>query len=65
MMSQHFDTDVIIIGYGPSGVSAANCLGQYYLKTIAFERDSDVYPRARAVTVNDAILRCFQSVGLD
>jgi 3-(3-hydroxy-phenyl)propionate hydroxylase len=63
--SQHFDADVAIIGYGPTGVSAANFLGSQGLKVIAFERDKDIYQRARAVTVNDWTLRCFQSVGLD
>jgi 3-(3-hydroxy-phenyl)propionate hydroxylase len=61
----HFDTDVAIVGYGPSGVSAAICLGRYGVNAIAFERDRAIYPRARAVTVSDWTMRCFQSVGLD
>ena len=60
-----FDTDVAIIGYGPSGLSAALCLGNYGVKAIALERDSAIYPRARAVTVNDWTMRCFHSVGMD
>jgi 3-(3-hydroxy-phenyl)propionate hydroxylase len=60
-----FDTEVAIIGYGPTGLSAALALGHYGVKAIAFERDADVYPRARAVTVNDWTMRCFQSLGLD
>lgn len=63
--SAAFDADVAIIGYGPSGVAAALCLGHYGIRAVAFERDRDIYPRARAVTVNDWTLRCFQSVGLD
>ncbi|WP_421956395.1 bifunctional 3-(3-hydroxy-phenyl)propionate/3-hydroxycinnamic acid hydroxylase [Polaromonas sp.] len=63
--SPPFDTDVVIVGYGPSGVSAANFLGAYGMRAIAFERDKGIYPRARAVTVNDWTLRCFQSAGLD
>jgi 3-(3-hydroxy-phenyl)propionate hydroxylase len=63
-MAQHFDAEVIIIGYGPVGVSAANILGSYGIKTIVFERYEDIYGRARAVTVNDWTLRHFQSVGL-
>jgi 3-(3-hydroxy-phenyl)propionate hydroxylase len=63
-MSQKFDTDVAIIGYGPSGVTAANVLGQAGVKAIAFERYKDIYARARAVTMNDWTIRCFQSVGL-
>jgi 3-(3-hydroxy-phenyl)propionate hydroxylase len=63
-MSEKFDTDVAIIGYGPSGVTAANVLGQAGVKAIAFERYKDIYARARAVTMNDWTIRCFQSVGL-
>ena len=60
-----YDCDVAIVGYGPSGVSAANFLGACGVSAIAFERDRDIYPRARAVTVNDWTLRCYQAVGLD
>lgn len=65
MNSDRFDADIAIIGYGPTGVAAANALGSRGVRTIAFERDKDIYQRARAVTVNDWTLRCFQSVGLD
>ncbi len=60
-----YDADVVIIGYGPSGVAAANALGSRGVSTIAIERDTDIYERARAVTVNDWTVRCLQSVGLD
>jgi 3-(3-hydroxy-phenyl)propionate hydroxylase len=64
-MTAHFDADVAIIGYGPTGVSAANFLGSLGVSVIAFEREKDIYQRARAVTVNDWTLRCFQAAGLD
>ena len=64
MSASKIDYDVAIVGYGPTGVSAANFLGALGVKTIVLERDHDIYPRARAVTVNDWTLRCFQSVGL-
>lgn len=60
-----FDADVAIVGYGPTGLAAALCLGHYGIKTVVLERDSDIYPRARAVTVSDWTMRCFQSLGLD
>ncbi|MDX6740783.1 bifunctional 3-(3-hydroxy-phenyl)propionate/3-hydroxycinnamic acid hydroxylase [Actinocorallia sp. A-T 12471] len=60
-----FDADVAIIGYGPSGVVAANTLGLHGVSTIAFERDREIHPRARAVTVNDWTMRIFQALGLD
>lgn len=65
MTAAPFDADVAIIGYGPTGVAAANFLGSRGVRAIAFEREKDIYQRARAVTVNDWTLRCFQSVGLD
>lgn len=65
MSSVKFDADVAIIGYGPTGVAAANILGQHGIKTVIFEKDKDLYSRARAVTVSDWTMRCFQSIGLD
>ncbi len=65
MSSQtRFDTDVLIIGYGPGGVAAANILGKLGVNTIAIERSKDIYSRARAVTVNDWTMRIFQDMGL-
>lgn len=60
-----YDADVVIIGYGPSGVTAANTLASRGIKVIAIERDVEIYPRARAVTVNDWTMRIFQDLGLD
>ncbi len=65
MTAEHFHADVAIVGYGPTGVAAANFLGSRGVKVVAFEREKDIYQRARAVTVNDWTLRCFQAVGLD
>ncbi len=65
MRPHDFDTDVAIIGYGPAGVAAANALGALGVSAIAFERERDIYGRARAVTVNDWTMRLFQQVGLD
>ncbi|MBC56635.1 MAG: monooxygenase [Confluentimicrobium sp.] len=62
---ENFDADVGIVGYGPSGVSAANFLGALGVSTLAIERYEDIYSRARAITVNDWTMRIFQSVGLD
>ena len=60
-----YDADVAIVGFGPSGVVAANLLGKYGIKCIVLEKEKDIYARARAVTVNDWTMRCFQSMGLD
>ncbi|MEV6330166.1 FAD-dependent monooxygenase [Streptomyces sp. NPDC051909] len=59
-MTQHHDLDVAIVGYGPTGVIAALTLARYGISAVAFERDRDIHPRARAVTVNDWTMRIFQ-----
>jgi 3-(3-hydroxy-phenyl)propionate hydroxylase len=64
MNPTEYDIDVAIIGYGPSGVAAANALGALGVTARVFERDRDIYPRARAVTISDWTMRLFQSVGL-
>ncbi|MEV4675863.1 MULTISPECIES: bifunctional 3-(3-hydroxy-phenyl)propionate/3-hydroxycinnamic acid hydroxylase [Actinomadura] len=64
-MTQHFDADVAIVGYGPTGVTAALTLAKHGASVIALERDRDIYPRARAVTINDWTMRIFQGLGID
>jgi 3-(3-hydroxy-phenyl)propionate hydroxylase len=56
--------DVAVIGYGPTGATAANLLGQLGLKVLVVERDSDVYGRARAISTDEEVMRVWQSVGL-
>ncbi|PQM48281.1 bifunctional 3-(3-hydroxy-phenyl)propionate/3-hydroxycinnamic acid hydroxylase [Mycobacterium talmoniae] len=56
--------DVALIGYGPTGATAANLLGQYGLKVLVVERDPDVYDRARAISTDEEVMRVWQSVGL-
>lgn len=64
-MTQPFDADVAVIGYGPTGVIAALTLAEKGATVVAFERDKDLYQRARAVTVNDWTMRIFQELGID
>ena len=56
--------DVAVIGYGPTGATAANLLGQLGMKVLVVERDSDVYSRARAISTDEEVMRIWQSVGL-
>lgn len=56
--------DVAVIGYGPTGATAANILGQFGLKVLVVERDPDVYNRARAISTDEEVMRIWQSVGL-
>src|SRR3984957_13848352 len=56
--------DVAVIGYGPTGATAASLLGQLGLKVLVVERDPDVYGRARAISTDEEVMRVWQSVGL-
>lgn len=63
-MSTQDTYDVAVIGYGPTGATAANLLGQLGLKVVVIERDPDVYNRARAISTDEEVLRVWQSIGL-
>ena len=63
-MTEPSTYDVAVIGYGPTGATAANLLGQLGLKVLVVERDPDVYGRARAISTDEEVMRVWQSVGL-
>ncbi|MFE6178470.1 bifunctional 3-(3-hydroxy-phenyl)propionate/3-hydroxycinnamic acid hydroxylase [Streptomyces sp. NPDC056464] len=56
--------DVAVIGYGPTGVTAANLLGAAGLRVVVLERDAEVFSRARAISTDEEVLRIWQRVGL-
>lgn len=58
------DCEVVIVGAGPVGISIANLLGSYGVKTMVVERSRDILPYPRAVGMDDEALRLFQAVGL-
>ncbi len=63
-MSHTSTYDVAIVGYGPVGATAANLLGQMGLRVVVIERDPDIYFRARAISIDEEVLRIWQQVGL-
>jgi 3-(3-hydroxy-phenyl)propionate hydroxylase len=58
------ETDVLISGLGPVGVTLANLLGQQGIRVLAVERDTDVYPLPRAAHFDAEIMRVWQGVGI-
>jgi 3-(3-hydroxy-phenyl)propionate hydroxylase len=56
--------DVALIGYGPTGATLANLLGQAGLAVAVFEREAAVYPLPRAIHFDGEVMRVFQSIGL-
>ena len=56
--------DVLVVGMGPTGVTAANLLGERGVRTLVVERDVDVFPSPRAISADEDALRAWQSLGL-
>ena len=56
--------DVAIVGFGPTGATAANLLGQASLRVAVFESATSIYQLPRAVHFDGEIMRVFQSIGL-
>ncbi len=55
---------VIIVGAGPTGITAATLLGQYGIPTLVLDRHETVYPLPRAVHADDEIYRILARLGV-
>ncbi len=55
--------DVLIVGYGPTGMLAAALLGRAGHRVAVFERHQTLYNLPRVGIVHDDVLRMFQEIG--
>jgi 3-(3-hydroxy-phenyl)propionate hydroxylase len=55
---------VVIVGAGPTGVTAATLLGQYGVRCLVLDRWDGVYPQPRAVHLDDEIYRIIERLGV-
>ncbi|MFL6160012.1 MAG: bifunctional 3-(3-hydroxy-phenyl)propionate/3-hydroxycinnamic acid hydroxylase [Marmoricola sp.] len=55
---------VVIVGAGPTGVTAAILLGQRGVDTLLLERWTEVYPQPRAVHLDDEVYRILARLGV-
>lgn len=55
---------VVIVGAGPTGVTAATLLAQYGIATTVLDRWADVYPQPRAVHLDDEVYRILDRLGV-
>lgn len=58
------DTDVLIVGLGPTGATAAGLLAQQGLSVIAFDRLPGLYPQPRAAGFDHEVMRIMQELGI-
>ncbi len=64
-MSAESVVPVVIVGAGPTGVTAALLLARRGITCLVLERHPGVYPQPRAVHLDDEGVRILQQVGLD
>jgi len=55
---------VVIVGAGPTGITAATKLAQYGVDCLILDRWEDVYPQPRAVHLDDEICRLLAGLGI-
>src|SRR6478735_5208685 len=59
-----FDTDVLILGAGPVGLTLANLLGGYGITTVLADSGEKLIDYPRGVGLDDESLRTFQTAGV-
>lgn len=58
------DYDVVIVGGGPVGLTAASLLGAREHRVVVVERHRQVYPLPRAIRIDGEAMRTFQAIGI-
>ena len=55
---------VVIIGAGPTGLTAATLLAQYDIPCLVLDRWDAIYPQPRAVHLDDEVYRILARLGI-
>lgn len=61
---RHIRSDVVIAGYGPTGMVLAALLGQKGITVTVLERYESLYTKPRAAAFDDETMRTFQQLGI-
>lgn len=59
------DVDVLLVGLGPVGATAANLLGRYGVRTLVIDKAQDIFTAPRAIALDHEALRILQLAGLE
>jgi len=62
--AERLDADVVVVGYGPVGQTAAVLLAQHGWRVTVVERHSSAYARPRAVSFDDEVGRLLAFAGI-
>ena len=63
-MTDILDADVVVVGLGPVGATAANLAHDLGLRVIAVDRATQIEPRPRAIGFDQEAMRVFAGLGL-
>lgn len=61
---KRLEVQVLVVGAGPTGLTAANLLGRAGIETLVIERNESTVDAPRAVSIDDESLRTMQALGL-
>lgn len=64
LAAERLDADVVVVGYGPVGQTAAVLLAQHGWRVTVVECHSSAYARPRAVSFDDEVGRLLASAGI-
>lgn len=64
MVEDASEYEVLVVGYGPVGATAACLLGRYGARTLVIDRAADVVEAPRAIALDHEALRILQLAGL-
>lgn len=57
-------TEVLVVGFGPVGAAMASLLGAHRVEVLAIDKATEIFPKPRAISLDNEALRILQLAGL-